>query len=439
MNSNRRKFLGSVAKTVAAGSLAALDVSRFAHAAGSDVIRLGLIGCGGRGVGAVGQAVATGRDVKLVALADLFEDGFDRTLNALKGKVDAQQLNVSKERRFVGFDAYEKLLASGVDAVILATPPGFRPLHFEATVKAGVHCFLETPVAVDAPGVRQLRTAAEAAKEKRLSAVVGLQDRFDNQRQQLVAEIAKGTIGKLTRQEAIIRGKSLPGRRERATLEKSLGRSLSEMEYQIRNYLPFVWLSGDYVVDMLIHQLDVCIWAAGRIPQKATGKAERREKHGQEFGNAHDFVSVSYSYDDGMELAAEVSGHANADLKWDCAFEGTKGAATSKKGPIVDAQGRPIWTFPGPKNNPYQEEMNQWCGSIRKGNAMSTIESAADSNLVAIMGRTAAYTGREVTWSEIQKSNEAFFVRNPKSFQDDPPALPDKFGDYVVPAKGINL
>jgi len=419
--------------------MAALDISRFAHAAGSDAIRLGVIGCGARGTSVASKALATGRDVKLVTLADLFEDRIDGAVNQLKGKVNADQLKVSKDGRFVGFDAYEKLLASGVDAVILATPPGFRPLHFEAAAKAGVHCLLEKPVAVDAAGVRQIRATAEVAKQKRLSVVVGLQDRFDNQCQQLMAEIAKGIVGKITRQEAIIRAKSLPGGRQRATLEKNLGRSLSEMEYQIRNWLPFAWLSGDYIVEMLVHHLDICLWATGRIPLKAIGKAERREKHGQEFGNANDFVSVSYRYDDGAELAAEISGLANADPKWDCTIEGAKGMATSKRGPIVDAQGNSIWTFPGQKNDSSQEQMNQWCGSIRKGNAMSTVESAADSNLVAIMGRTAAYIGREVTWDEMLKSTEAFFVRNPKSFQDDPPALPDKLGDYVVPARAVGI
>lgn len=390
-------------------------------------------------MGAVRGALTTGRDVKLVALADLFANQFDGVVNSLKGKVGAEQVKVSKDAMFDGFDAYEKLLASGVDAVILATPQGFRPLHFEAVAKAGVHCFLEKPVAVDAPGVRQIRAAAEVAKQKRLSAVVGLQDRFDNQCQQLMVEIAKGAVGKITRQETIIRGKSLPRQIQRAPLEKKLGRSLSELEYQSRNWMPYVWLSGDYIVEMLVHGLDISLWAAGRIPQKASGKAERREKHGQEFGNANDFISVSYRYDDGVELAAEISGHADAVPKWETTIEGTKGVAASKEATIVDAQGRPIWTFPGQRNDRYQEEMTQWCGSIRKGNAMSTVESAADSTLLAIMGRTAAYTGREVTWAEMQKSTEAFFVRNPKSFQDDPPALPDKFGDYVVPAKGLSL
>lgn len=439
MKSTRRKFLGAVAKTVTASSLVTLDISRFAHAAGSGVIRLGLIGCGGRGTGAAKNALATGGDVKLVAVADLFEERVDGVLNQLKGKVNADQVKVSKDNRFVGFDAYEKLLASGVDAVILATPPGFRPPHFEAAAKAGVHCFLEKPVAVDAPGIRQIRAAAEVVRQKRLSAVVGLQDRFDNQSQQLMAEIAKGLVGKIRRQEAIIRVKSLPGGRQRATLEKSLGRTLSELEYQIRNWMCFTWLSGDYIVETLVSHLDLCLWATGRIPLKATGKAERREKRGQEFGNVNDFVSASFRYDDDTELVAEISGHANADPKWDYRIEGDKGVATSKKGPIVDAQGNPTWTFPGQKNEPYQEEMNQWCGSIRKGNAMSTVESAADSNLVAIMGRTAAYAGREVTWAEMQKSTEAFFVRHPKSFQDDPPALPDKFGDYVVPARAVTM
>ncbi|NJM54693.1 MAG: Gfo/Idh/MocA family oxidoreductase [Verrucomicrobiae bacterium] len=443
MKSSRRRFLAGVTGTTAVGSLAGLDISRFAHAAGSGDIRLGLIGCGGRGVGAVTNALRTGPDVKLVALADAIPEQADWVLNILNTaaakKIDLQQVKVSKERKFDGFDAYEKLLNSGVDAVILATPAGFRPLHFEAATKAGVHCFMESPVAVDAPGIRQIRAAAEIAKQKRLSAVVGLQSRFDKRCQQFIAEITKGAIGKLKRLESACRVTSFGETKERATLEKVLGRNLGELEYQIRNWRSFVWLSGDYFLDRGMHQLDICLWAAGRLPQSARGTAQRREKRGQDFGNALDSVSVSYRYDDDLELAADISSYATADQRWDCAFEGTKGSATSWKGPILNAQGQSIWAFQGANNSSLQEEMNQWCDSIRKGSAMSTVENAADSNLVAIMGRTAAYTGREVTWAEMLKSTETFFVRNPKSFQNDPPAMPDKFGDYVVPARGVKL
>jgi predicted dehydrogenase len=431
----RRKFLGSAAKTLAVGSLAALEVSRFAHAAGSGTLRLGLVGCGGRGTAAAQNALATGRDVQLVAMADLFDEKIASSLTQLGKQSLGGQLQVPKERRFVGFDALERLLAAGVDGVILATPPGFRPLHFAAAASAGVHCFLEKPVAVDAPGIRQVRSANETARRKGLSAIVGLQDRFDKAIQALMAEIAKGTLGRITSQEAVKRVNTGPKNHTRSDLQKELGHVASELEFQIRNWFFFTWLSGDLIAEVLVHGIDNCLWAAGSHPQSARGSTERREHTKPDFGNVSDFLTVKFQYAGGMEMAAEMAFLANVGSQSRNAIAGELGVATTR-GNIVDHQGREIWNYGGPKNDRYQEEFNQWCDSIRQSQALNTVNSAADSTLAAIMGRTAAYTGREVTWDQITASTETFFTHNPQSFQDDPPDLPDKFGDYLVPPRG---
>ena len=434
---SRRKFLKSVTKTVAAASLAALDISRFAHAQGSGVIRLGLIGCGGRGTGATRQALATGNDMKLVAMADVLDEKITSSLTAMRNAgTPSERISVGNQQRFVGFDAYASLLASGVDAVVLATPPGFRPLHFDAAVKAGVHAFLEKPVAVDAPGVRQVITNAQACKQKGLSTIVGLQERFDRRQEQFMEEISKGAIGRITKLNALIRQVNVPRRAQRSNLDKQLGRSATEMELQIRDWYPFVWLSGDMIVEWLVHHLDTCLRAMGSIPQSVRGVAERREHTSSDYGNFSDYISAIYHYASGVELVAEICGLSGATQVYQATIEGENGIATAPN-QIVDRRGLVIWSPSGARPDPYQEEMNQWCASIRNRKGLNTVESAANSTLVAIMGRTAAYTGREVTWAEMQRSTETFFVRNPKSFQDSPPALPDKFGDYQTPPRGI--
>lgn len=432
----RRRFILSMARTAAAGSLAALDISRFAHAVGNGVIRLGLIGCGGRGTGAARNALATGKDVKLVAMADVFEEQVTSSMEALKKQGLADQLQVPGERRFVGFDAFQNLLATGVDAVILATPPGFRPLHFDAAARAGIHSFLEKPVAVDAPGVRRVRSAAAEARKKGLSVIVGLEEHFDKSYQQFMTEISNGAIGKINKLNAIIRLTDLPRRRQRSALDKQLRRPITEMDFQMRNWYPFAWLSGDMIVEMLVHKIDTCLWAVGGPPQSVRGRAERREHTSSDCGNISDFLSVKFLYADGGEMLAEICSLTGIASEWRASIEGEKGVATAP-GRIVDRQGQVIWSYAGPKPDSYQEEMNQWCASIRRGKPLNTVDSAADSTLVAIMGRTAAYTGREVTWAEIQQSTETFFTHNPKSFQDDPPDLPDKFGDYQAPPLGV--
>ena len=322
---SRRRFLSILGRSVVVGSLAGLDVSRFAHAAGSGVIRLGLIGCGGRGSGAAVQALKTGKDVRLVAMADLFDERMTQSLSAMRKPAIAGQIVVPVERRFTGFNAFQELLASGVDGVLLTTPPAFRPLHFEAAVSAGMHCFLEKPVAVDAPGVRQIRAAASAAAQRGLSAIVGLQEHFDNAHRECLAEISHGTLGKLRRLQGVIHLGDVPRYARRGALERQLGQSATELEFQLRNWYPFVWLSGDMIVEMLVHHIHTCLRAAGQPPQRARGVAQRREHTTCESGDLSDFLSATYAYPDGSELQAEIGALANSPRQYQAVIEGERG------------------------------------------------------------------------------------------------------------------
>jgi predicted dehydrogenase len=221
----------------------------------------------------------------------------------------------------------------------------------------------------------------------------------------------------------------------RDKLDEQLGRPATEMEFQMRNWLHFGWLSGDAILELLIHNIDHCLWASGALPQKAHGRWERSNYTHSNYGDTSDFLSAHFTFDKGIEMDAEVSAlAANATTR--SVVQGDQGVATVPDR-IVNPQGKVIWNYSGRKTNPYQEEMNQWCASIRNGAPLNTMDSAADSTLTAIMGRTAAYTGREVTWTEMLEGGDVFFSNNPVSLNDEPPTLPDKYGDYLTPPQGI--
>ncbi|MCA1685351.1 MAG: Gfo/Idh/MocA family oxidoreductase [Planctomycetia bacterium] len=283
-------------KTAAvAGALAALPE---VHAAGDGVIKVGLVGCGGRGTGAASQALAADPDVRLVAMADAFEDRLEECLSLLKGegKVSAK-VDVGPDRRFVGFDAYQKLLASGVDVVLLCTPPQFRPAHLRAAVDAGKHVFAEKPVAVDAPGVRSVLETCERAKRKGLSVVSGLCLRYDNGFRETVRRVQGGEIGEVV---TLLANDYRGGRWARPRQP-----GWTDMTYQMRNWYNFTWLSGDFNVEQHVHYLDVCAWAMkDKYPIKAVGMGGRQALTGSEYGQIYDHFSVVCEYDDGARLVS---------------------------------------------------------------------------------------------------------------------------------------
>jgi predicted dehydrogenase len=393
---SRRGFLQT---TAAAGAVAAIPN---AHAAGSDVLRVGLIGCGGRGTGAATQALAADSNVQLVAMADAFEDRLQQSLETLQkdGKVSAK-VAVRPEHRFVGFNAYQQLLDSGVDVVLLCTPPQFRPIHLRAAVEAGKHVFAEKPVAVDSPGVHSVLKSSEIAKSKGLSIVSGLCLRYDNGFRETVRRIHDGAIGEVL---TLFANDYRSGR-----WAKPRQPDWTEMTYQMRNWYNFTWLSGDFNVEQHVHYLDVCAWIMkNRYPVKAVGMGGRQVLTGSEYGQIYDHFSVVYEYADGARLVSNCRQQPRCKSDMSCQVVGTKGRAQfaeRRRGLRIEA-GQTSWTFTGPHNQMFQTEHDELFASIRNGKPINNGEYMAWSTLLAIMARMAAYTGQEVTWEMAVKSEE---------------------------------
>ena len=395
-SASRRDFLKT---TAVAGTLAAIPN---AHAAGSDVLRVGLIGCGDRGTGAAAQALAADSNVQLVAMADAFEDRLQHSLETLQkdGKVSAK-LAVRPEHRFVGFNAYQQLLDSGVDVVLLCTPPHFRPIHLRAAVEAGKHVFAEKPVAVDSPGVHSVLKSCELARSKGLSIVSGLCLRYANGFKETVRRIHDGAIGTVL---TLFANDYRSGR-----WAKPRQPGWSEMTYQMRNWYNFTWLSGDFNVEQHVHYLDVCAWIMkNQYPVKAVGMGGRQVLTGPEYGQIYDHFSVVYEYADGAKLVSNCRQQPLCKDDMSCQVLGTKGRARfaeRRRGLRIEAGGN-SWTFSGPQNHIFQTEHDELFASIRNGKPINNGEYMAWSTLLAIMARMAAYTGQEVTWEMAVKSQE---------------------------------
>jgi predicted dehydrogenase len=392
---SRRDFL-------ATSAAATLAVASSVHAAGDDVLSVGLIGCGGRGTGAASQALRADKNVKLTAMGDAFADRLEDSLATLqRDAAIADKLDVKKEHRFVGFDAYKQVIDSGVDVVLLTTPPHFRPLHLAYAVEKNKHIFAEKPVAVDAPGVRSVLALCEAAKKKNLSVVSGLCLRYDAGFRETVRRVHDGAIGDVVSMQAN------DYRSGRWAKPRQAG--WSDMYYQMRNWYNFTWLSGDFNVEQHVHFLDVCSWVLkNRYPVSAIGMGGRQVLTGTEYGQIYDHFAVVYEYEDGVRLYSncrQQKGCAN-DM---CAYVlGAKGRAqltdANKKGLSIHTDRD--WVYDGPFNEMYQEEHNELFASIRNGKPINNGEYMARSTLLAIMGRMAAYTGKQITWEMAMNSKE---------------------------------
>lgn len=393
----RREFLLA---TAAAGTLA-LSLPPAAHAAGSDLLKVGLIGCGGRGSGAATQALRADQNVKLWALGDAFDDRLQTSLKAIsRGEGLADKVDVPAERQFVGFNAYQQVIDC-CDVVLLCTPPQFRPLHLQAAVAAGKHVFAEKPVAVDAPGVRSVLATCAQAKQKGLSVVSGLCLRYDPGFRAAIDRIHEGAIGKvLAFQANDYRGKLWLREREAGW---------SDMTWQMRNWYYFTWLSGDFNVEQHVHFLDVGAWLFGnQYPVRAIGMGGRQVRTGPEFGNIYDHFSIVYEYADGGRLYSNCRQQANCFNNMSGYVLGSAGTADlseRKRGLVVKGKGD-AWTYSGPEADMYQIEHNELFASIRSGKPINNGEYMAHSTLLAIMGRMAAYTGQAITWEQALNSQE---------------------------------
>jgi len=435
-DATRREFI-KTSTAVVAGALAAnLSIARTAHAAGDDEIKIALIGCGGRGSGAAKQALSTQGKVKLIAMADLFEDRLASSHKELMSQESVKdRIDVPEDRRFVGFDAFEKALAAGPDLVILATPPGFRPIHFEAAVKAGKHVFMEKPVATDGPGVRKVLAAAEEAKKKNLGVGVGLQRRHQALYLETIKRLQDGAIGEIVDSRVYWNG-STPWVHKREDLEKKYGRKLSEMEYQLRNWYYFTWICGDHIVEQHIHNMDVINWLKNAYPTKASGLGGCQVRKGKDYGETFDHHAVEFEFADGTRMFSQCRHIPGC---WNSVSEhvhGTKGTANIGAGQIRPTGGD-AWRYRGATPDPYQVEHDDLFASIRAGNPINEAEAGAKSSMTAILGRLATYSGKEVTWdqalnSQINLAPEEF------SFNATPKSVPDANGLYPLAVPGIS-
>ncbi|MEX0678426.1 MAG: Gfo/Idh/MocA family oxidoreductase [Pirellulales bacterium] len=393
---SRRKFLKtSSALVVGSAAAANLLVSRRAHAAGSDVLRIGLIGCGGRGTGAVGNAFAADPHTKLTAVADAFRDQADGSLAQLR-KTAVDRVAVEPDHVFVGFDAYQKLLAGDVDVVILATPPHFRPAHLKAAVAAGKHIFCEKPVAVDAPGIRSVLESTEEARKKSLTLVAGLCYRYDPPKMELIKRVHDGAIGDIRTMQVNYNTGPL--------WHRGRDSSWSEMEYQMRNWYYFTWLSGDFNVEQHVHSLDKAAWAMrDEPPIRATGLGGRQVRTLEQWGNIFDHFAVVYEYAGGTRLFSYCRQMAGCSHDVSDHLIGSKGRAEMMKAEI---EGEQSWRYRGPKPNMYEEEHRALFAAIRSAQAKNDGVFMAHSSMMAIMGRMASYTGQTLTWDQCLNSTE---------------------------------
>ncbi len=376
------------------GAVAAPGViSAMAHGAGSDRIRVGLVGCGGRGTGAASQAMKADPGVVIHALGDVFPE---RANDAAKRLSDQSpgQVDVPAERRFIGFDACRRVIDSGVDVVLLCTPPCFRPEQLEAAIAADKHVFAEKPMAVDAAGVRKVLAVAAEAKRKKLSLMSGFCWRYSSPERATFERILDGQIGEIRSVHTTYHASPL-----RKYPRQS---SWSDMEWQLRNWWHFLWISGDHIVEQACHSVDKINWAMGGVmPVRATALGGRQAREGAESGNVYDHFAVVYEYENGARCFHTCRQMANCSYDNTDYIMGADGVCyVNGWGPTHVIEGRRPWEYEGPKPNMYQVEHNELFAAIRKGEPVNDGEYMANSTMMSILGRVAAYTGQTVTWDD---------------------------------------
>ena len=382
------------------------------------VLKAGLIGCGGRGTGAAINFLDAGPNLEIAALGDVFKDKLDQCREQLKKQ---KNVEVPDEKCFVGFDSFEKVIDSGVDIVLLTTPPHFRPAHVEAAVNAGKHIFMEKPIAVDPVGARKVMVAAKRAAEKELSMVSGTIRRVQKDFMETQRRVASGQIGDIVSAHIIRNGGSL------WVIQRQPG--WSDMEYMLRNWANFCWLSGDHITEQFIHEIDVMNWYMGKNPVKAIGWGGRQRRV---TGDQYDFFSIEYIYDNGMHThcaARQITGCSNLTEQF---IVGTEGFANAK-GMLYNLKGEEIWKYPYPEEgstdetwkvkDPFVQEHINLVTAIRTGKPYNDAEAQVNSTLITIMGRMSAYTGKDVTWDEVLNSD---LYLGPKTYEFGPvPGIPE--------------
>lgn len=429
----RRTLLQGAAAGAAAASLpgVALAASQDqAGAAGDAELRIALVGCGGRGRGAINQALNAAGNAKLVALADAFDDrvqgAHDQALKSHPDKVD-----VPPERRYSGFDAFQKAIDQDIDVAILATPPGFRPEHFEYAVKKGCHVFMEKPVAVDGPGIRRVLRAAAESKAKNLKVGVGLQRHHSARYQEMMRRIHDGELGTPLFTRVYWNSAGVWTRERRP--------EWNEMTFQMRNWYYFNWICGDHIVEQHIHNLDVGNWVMDDVPASAQGMGGREVRTGNQHGEIYDHFAVEYTYGDGRKMFSQCRHQPRTKATVNEFAQGTLGSANFGGGRFEFLDGSAPWRYRGEDPDHYQVEHDVLFDAIRGGKEHNEAENGAHATLTAILGRMAAYTGKVVTWEQALKSERLLAPAEDSAgltWDTAPRSLPGPDGSYPIPVPG---
>jgi predicted dehydrogenase len=400
--SSRRDFLRTTTAAVVGGTLASTVRITGAFAAGSDEIRVGLIGCGGRGSGAAENVLTAAEGVRLVAMGDLFPDRLSESVKNLTKF--GERSAVPKERQFTGFDAYQKVIASDVNYIILATPPAFRPLHLQAAIGAGKNVFTEKPVAVDAAGYATVIAAYDTAKQKGLGVAAGTQRRHHAAYIEAMKRVHDGAIGDIVATRAYWNQGGLWSKPRQA--------GWTDVEYQLRNWLYYTWLSGDHIVEQHVHNLDVSNWGLDAIPVRVFGVGGRQARTAPEYGYIYDHFGLDFEYPNGVHMLSMCRQQPGTPGLVAESLVGTKGTLETQDGRRYEITGPNAWKWTGEYTNPYQQEHTDLIASIRAGKPINELKQVADSTLTAIVGREAAYTGKVLAFDEYVKSGEDLMTDN---------------------------
>lgn len=420
-DASRRDFLKTSAAAGAVAAAATMAIPRGVYAAGSDRIRVGLIGCGGRGTGAAGNSAEASKRVQIVAMGDLFKDRLDASRENLKGTVSQDQFAVTDDKCFVGFDAYKKVIDEGeIDMVVEAAPPGFRPHIFKYAIDKDKHVFFEKPCAVDPAGVRAVLAAAEEAKKKKLGVMSGTVFRHQTTHREAIKQIHDGVIGDIVAGFSYYNVGQL--------WHKPRQPNWSDTEFQIRNWLYYTWLSGDHIVEQAIHRIDIQNWIMQQTPKSAYGMGGRQARVDPAYGHIFDHFAVEYEYvgkkGEPVRIVHQCRQTDNTDVRITEYYVGTKGQTEPSKGPISDERHRVE-----PLGRAYVREHEDLIKSIEDGNPANEGKQAAETTLSGIMGRMAAYTGKTVTWEQAMNSTLDLWPKTELTFGDMP------FPEVAIPGK----
>jgi len=407
-NVNRRNFVKRSGTTILGSTLGfnILTANNFKHRMNSETLKVGLIGCGGRGTGAALQATLAEENVVLTVMADAFQDRLDKSHKNLMLE-NPEKIMVDKEHRFIGFDAYKKVMETDVDVVILTTPPCFRPGHLEEAIEAGKHVFAEKPLAVDAPGIRRVVASAKKAKEKGLSFMSGFCWRHDIPKIDTYKRLLDGGVGTIhTAYNTYNTG---------ALWSFDRKKEWSDMEYQMRNWLYYNWMSGDHIMEQAIHSIDLMSWAFGdELPVSAIGTGGRQVRVDPKFGNIYDHFAVVYEYADGRKGIHFSRQQKDTARAYHVEALGDQGKAYIDVFRKHQINGKENWQWKGEKSNMYQNEHNTLFKGIREGNYFNDGEVSCNSTMLALMGRMVAYTGQKLTWDDVYNNDE---ILSPKLAQ----------------------